>query len=44
MICYTLMALTTCTTADLARLAAGTAIVKDYLVVGYVDGNATVWY
>jgi hypothetical protein len=43
-VCYTLMALTTCTAADFQRLAAGTAIVKDFVVVGYVEGDATVWY
>ncbi|TVY94449.1 Carboxypeptidase S1-like protein A [Lachnellula willkommii] len=43
-VCYTLMALTTCTTADFQRLAAGTAIVRDFVLVGYVEGNATIWY
>lgn len=43
-VCYTLMPLTSCTVADLERLADGTAIVKGFVVVGYTDGNTTVLY
>jgi carboxypeptidase D len=43
-VCYTLMTLTSCTVADLQRLANGMAIVKDFVVVGYTDGNTTIWY
>ncbi|TVY38347.1 Carboxypeptidase S1-like protein [Lachnellula subtilissima] len=43
-VCYTLMALNTCTTADIQRLTAGTAVVRDFVLVGYVEANTTVWY
>jgi carboxypeptidase D len=43
-VCYTFMTLTSCTVADLQRLADGTAIVKDFVVVGYAEGNTTIWY
>lgn len=42
-VCYTLMTLTSCTAQDLQRLANGTAVVKDYIVVGYKEGNTTIW-
>jgi hypothetical protein len=43
-ICYTYMATTTCTTAQLARLQNGTAVVEDFVVVGYEDGSGVVLY
>jgi len=35
-VCYTLMVLSTCTTADIQKLAAGMAVVRDFVLVGYV--------
>lgn len=43
-ICYTYIATTTCTPDQLTRLRNGTAIVEDWVVVGYVIGNGTVLY
>ncbi|KAH8684614.1 Alpha/Beta hydrolase protein [Tricladium varicosporioides] len=43
-VCYTYMALLTCTVAQIGMLAMGNAVVKDWVVVGYQAGNGTVVY
>ena len=41
-VCYAYMALTTCTLEDMLNLAAGAAIVKDWVVVGYEGQDGIV--
>ncbi|CZR51737.1 uncharacterized protein PAC_01614 [Phialocephala subalpina] len=43
-ICYTYMPTTTCTTDQLARLQNGTAIVEDWVVMGYLEDEGMVYY
>ena len=43
-LCYTYSVLTTCTVQQIGQLAAGTAVVKNWVVLGYVQGNETFCY
>jgi hypothetical protein len=43
-VCYTYSAYNTCTEEQMERLGNGTAIVRDWVVVGYEEGSGSVYY
>lgn len=43
-VCYTYIAQDTCTSQQLAVLALGTAVIENYVVIGYQSGNGVVYY